>query len=475
MRTRRGMLGQGLRTLGGAVLLGSSAVVLGGCAATGGHQASPVATPAPEAVTFYPWQGWPNFGGPHWAEFAASGLRHFEQAHRGIRVVLGETKPGPAPKYAAAILAGAGPDVFSDWAVSPYLEGRLVLNLAPYLQRDNVNPGIWSPGQMRTMQDAHGVWFVPDYVHVDAMVVNFSLLDRLGLAYPSPDWTYTEAERLFLSASGVKAGQRRYGVHLDFPGGSLGTGDGDLDGYVLHRFGGAVMDGARRTALVDRPAALQALDWHLQLYWNGIAASGPPDLLTTPFMETGSNLLLQNLSTWSNRFKWTYFPVPRFPAGQFSFEATDFLAISAGTKHPDAAWTLLRWLAADPWWSRYCMRLLLRTPSLTSLWQEYVAVVEAAAPPAKGKGVHWFAEAAAHWGLADRTFAVADVESVNAINAQLRLAFARQVGLGTAMRSAAAQVDALQRSAANRTVTAREVARGFPSAGRGIAAVTPGL
>ena len=472
--TRRGLLRHLRSAVGGAVLAGVGSAVLAGCSTSAGSRLAPASAAQPVVVTFFPWQGWPNFEGPNWAKFAATGLQQFESGNPGIRVRLGETKPGPAPKYTAAILAGDGPDVFSDWAMAPYLEAGLVLNLAPYLQQDNVNLDIWSPGQMRAMRTGGGVWFVPDYVHVDAMVINLSLLDTLGIPYPQPDWTHSQAQRLFEAASGVSGGQRRFGVHLDFPGSNLGTGDGDADSYVLHRFGGALMDASREKCLVGQSGAVEALRWHMQLYWDGVAG-GAYNLETTPFMETGSNLLLQNLTTWSNKFKWTYFPVPVFPAGQFSFEATDFLAINAGTKHPEPAWTLLRWLAAEPEWSRYCMKILLRTPSLTSLWTEYAQVVESVAPPAKGKNIHWFTEAVAHWGIADRMFKYAHAQAINAINSELALAFSRKQGVSESMRAAAAQVNALESTSTTFQGAQRAAARAFRSTGPAVAVVQPGL
>ena len=141
--------------------------------------------------------------------------------------------------------------------------------------------------------------------------------------------------------------------------------------------------------------------------------------------------------------------MPRVDPAHSSFEATDYLAVNAGTRHPDAAWRLIRFLSADPWWSRWAMSHLLRTPSLVSLWEEYVARVEAVAPVARGKGLHWFVEAARHWGVASRVFRYQDVEAATIANAALQRAFTRQQSVSTALRDAARQIDTLMASSAH--------------------------
>ncbi len=407
---------------------------------------APAAQSAVTEVVFAPWGGWPAYAGPHWPALIRPGLDHFEQANRGIRVKV--VAPGGAGSFLAAIVAGEGPDVFQDWSIAPYLESGAVLNLASFLRQDNIATTIWSPGQMRTMQDQAGVWFLPCYVHVDVMAVNLSILDGLGVAYPAADWTYREAAALFQAATGTVAGQHRYGVYLHFAGGSLGAPLGNLTTYLLHGFGGSMTDEARTGCMLGQAPAAAAVQWADALYWEGVAGGGALDLAHTAFVEVGSNALPKELQLWENAFKWSFFPVPRYPAGPASFEATDYYAINAATTRPEAAWVLLRFLAADAYWSRYCMHYLLRTPSMVSLWDEYILTVETVAPLAKGKGLHWFVEAARGWGVANRVFRYQHPEAVGLINTALGRAFARTQSVAAALGSVARAVDAMESSAA---------------------------
>ena len=424
---------------------------LGGGGWRRGDRGRRVSRPQPAhaatVVTLTPWQGWQIFGGAHWASFVQSGLRHFEQANCGLRVRL--TGTGGAGSLLPAILAGAGPDVFQDWALAPYLEAGAVLDLVGYLRRDNVPLGLWSPGQMRAMRVGGGVFFLPCYIHVDVMAINLDALDTLGLQYPAPDWSYHDAARLYTAATRRKAGQTSPGVHLHFAGNTLGAPQADLTTYLLHGFGGGLMDRSRTRCTLGDAATVAAVQWVDELYWSGAAGGTRLDLAHTPFQEIGSNALLAELQTWGTAFRWTYFPVPRYPADQSSFEATDYHAVNAGSRNPEAAWRLIRFLSADPWRSRWAMTHLLRAPSPVALREEYVARVESVAPVARGKGLRWFVEAARHWGVANRVFRYQEIEAATIANAALAQAFSHQQSVSAALRGAARQIDALLASAAH--------------------------
>ncbi len=401
----------------------------------------------PVILQFAPWGQWTEIGAK-WQEFLRPGLEPFAAANPNIRVDV--VAPGGGGSFVTPILAGQGPDVFEDWVIPPYLAQNLVLNLQPFLQQDNLNVSLWSPGQIRALSTPGGLWFLPCYVHVDAMAVNLTDLDNLGLPYPSPDWTYEDAAKLYRAATWDKNGQHHYGYGFDIPanGGAIGYGTSDTRAFFLHWFGGSLMDEARTTCTLDAPASVRAVEWLDALVQDKVATSGGSIYGNgaTTFAEVGSNNLPAMLSSWRNNIRWTFFPMPRYPAGQFAFEATDYHAISAATRHPEQAWLLLRFLAADPRWSRYAMRLLLRTPSLLSLWDEYVATVKQVAPPAVGKGVHWFTTAAEQWGVAGRTFRYQQDVAINYINAGLTAAVTRQQSVPLALKTAAQQVNALERA-----------------------------
>ena len=469
--SRRSLLA---RSASAGLVLGTAGW-LTACAA-GSSSAHRTATSGAIDLTYAPWGQWRN-AGAHWQNFVKQGLAHFEQANRGIRVRV--VAPGGGGGFAPSIVAGSAPDVFEDWVMPPYLSQKLVLNLEPYLKRDNLPLSLWSPGQMHAMATESGVWFLPCYIHVDTMIINLTDLDNLGISYPDPTWTYVEAESLYRRATWDKGGNHHFGVALNDMGGRmLGTAGSDTRAYALEIFGGSVMDASRTVCTIDDPRVVRAVTWFDQLYWDKVA--GGSNIATNcTFAEFGSNSLVTAFTQYRSQFKWTFFPIPRYPAGRKCFEATDYHAINATTKHPDEAWTLLRFLSAEPYWSRYCMRSLMRTPSLISLWPEYVSVVESVAPQARSVQLQWYVSAAQHWGVAGRTFKYEHPQAVQIINDALGAAIDRKEGVNIALRSAAQQVNAIEKDApALAAAKAKQTARAhrlYPTHGPAIAPVSPGL
>lgn len=460
--------------LGVGVLAACGPTAVNAGARSASSAAAPQRGPAPTVIRWAPWGGWPSYGGARWQQFIQPGIAYFESKNPGIKLEL--VSPGGGGSFLAAILAGSAPDVFQDWAIGPYRAANAVLNLEPYLRRDNIDPSIWSPGQMHAMSDQAGIQFLPCYVHVTTMAVNLSILDQKGLAYPTPDWTYVQAEQLYRACSGVKGKQRTYGASMYFTGHDLGD-PSSMSSYVFHFFGGSMAAPDRTTCLVGDPRSYQGVQWVETLHHENVLspAARNGDLAHIAFVEAGSAGLPSYLMSWRNNFKWTFFPVPHFPGGQFSFEATDYHAINAGTKHPEEAWTLLRFLSAEPYWSRYAMKYLLRTPSLISLWGEYATVVEQVAPLVKGKGLQYFTDAAQHWGIANTIFKYSQQQVGGIINAQLLKVYNGQASVPLAMRGAGQQVDALESAAGRLNIQAAGLAKAFPVQGAKIAAVQPGL
>lgn len=472
---RRLLIGRCARA-GGAMVVATTLAACGttGKRAVGGH-AHPTAGSGVVEIAFAPWGQWTT-AGSHWMNFIKPGMRYFEEKNHGIRVKV--VAPGGGGSFATAILAGTAPDVFEDWVLPPYLAQNLVVNLDPYLRRDNLPTSLWSPGQMHSLQTQHGTWFLPCYVHVDVMAINLTDLDNLGVSYPDPAWTYTDAAALYQKATWDKGGKHHFGVALDDMGGRmLGTASSDTRAYAMHIFGGSVMDATRTVCTMDDPRVVKAVTWFDQLYWNKVA--GGSNIATNcTFAEFGSNSLPYAFTQYRNTFKWTFFPIPKYPAGRVCFEATDYHAISATSKHIPEAWALLRFLSAEPYWSRYCMKYLLRTPSLVSLWSEYISVVESVAPQAKSVGIKWFIPAAQHWGLAGRTFKYLHPQAISIINGALANALSRKQGVGVAMRSAARQVNALEMSGAAQVKSSvkaqTSIRHHYPTKGPAIGAVQPG-
>lgn len=444
-RIRRRMA---LRGAAGGLGLAAAAVLLAGCAPPVPAGTGPAARHGVQTLTYAPWGQWTSIS--NWQQYMQPVLHRFEQAHPGVRVNPVAPTTG---QYPAAIVAGSAPDVFSEYEIVPLLEGGLTMNLRPLLGRDNIPLTTWSPLQMDAFTTSRGIFFLPTYMNCGVYAINLGDLDARGLAYPDPGWTLAEAESLFRAATWQSAGKPHFGVAPSFNGQTLHPfADNPLPNnhFAVEIFGGAVMDGAQTGCTMADPRVVQAVQWWEALYWAGVAApaGSPRTFPYVTFVETASNGILNQAKTWLNKYKWTYFPVPGYPAGRKAWGGVQGHAISLGTKYPEAAWTLLKFLDVDPWHQRYVMKLLLRPPSILALWSEFTQTLETVIPGLKGKGLQWFAESAAHWSTPGRIFKYQPITAATMIDATMAGVYARKVGVATAMRSVSQQVDALETAGA---------------------------
>ncbi len=418
--------------------------LLSGCARAG----RPAAQAQETVLHFAPWAGW-LAAGPRWQTFVRTPLAAFERSHRGLRVeVVGPVDGGRAIPQ---LLAGTAPDVFSEFDIVPYITSSgLVADLRSKLARDNIPMSTWSAGQMRQFETAAGLWFLPNYLNVAVIAVNLADLDARGIPHPDPGWTIAEAERLFRAATWDAAGRHHYGfcpVYRGVPyrsSGPLPNAD-----FALEIFGGRVMDASRTRCLLGGRAVVRGVRWWQDLFASGVATGiGAP--LATPwaatFVENRNNHLLRDAQLWGSG-RWAFLPIPEYPAGRLSWMGSEGYAISAQSRAPEAAWALLHYLAVDPAFQRYGMRVLLKPPSILALWPEMTAVMEAVVPGFRGRGLHWYAESAARWGRAGRAFKYAPENAMAMINGVFDQIGRQQADPAVVLPAVAKQVDALQAEA----------------------------
>jgi len=469
---RRGLLHKAL-LVAATGTLGSAAAACAGPAA----RARPQATGALTILKFAPWAQWPGIG-QDWVKFIRPPLDNFEQANPGLRIQVVPPVSGGAAL--PQLIGGTAPDVFSEYDIVPYLErGGLLVDLAPLLKQANVSTGIWSPGQMTQFYTGSGLWFLPNYLNVAVMAVNLGDLDELGLQYPSPDWTSEEALLLFQAATFDRGGTHHYGFSPVFRGRpyqSAGPLPNSL--YALEIFGGSVIDATRTQCTLEDPMVVQAAEWWLDMFTSGVATSIHSPLANpwrATFVENRNNHLFADARTWTQQYKWQFVPIPTYPAGQMSWVGSEGYAINAGTKDTEAAWTFLKFLVVETAWQRYGMKILLKPPSILSLWPEMTTTMEQVVPGFVGKGLHWYAESAAHWARAVPDFKYNPVGAMNVVNSAFADMLSGKAAAAEGLRNASQQINAIQAQGPALTASAHASASQFPTVGPAVAAVQPGL
>lgn len=438
----------------GAVVAGAGGAFLLASVGRGGP-AHPGVRSAPVALTLQP-SGtipWNRTTAALYQELLAG----FEQG-AGVRVSL---QPTPWHGNVQAILDGTAADVIADNYPPGYMVpgGDLLLSLEPLLQRDGVAESAWPAAQLAAYRGAAPdgqLRMLPSAFTPLVYAVRLADFDALGVPRPDPNWTHLEfaaAARAMTRGSGAG---KRFGAVLDWYSDHIGGA-----AWPFRAFGGDMQDAQGASTLAAAPGLAAGAYLYGDLLWPGVATTR--DLLGPAYGSSEftagrvsmqlswGGLVLDNALRYRG-FAWDYYAPPAFPAGVTGAAEGEFHAVAATTRHPDAAWALLRFLAADAspsGWQRGLMRLALRQPSLGALWEEWIARARATAPSLQTKRLEAFRDAA----LSGRAFPQQyyprlDQQCQNLAAPSLRSLWTRQAAVAPAFARADQLVNALLARAA---------------------------
>lgn len=328
-------------------------------------------------------------------KLVTEGLAQFAQqgGSKGIRIQMVLFQSTDA--NIAAMTSGSGPDVVYDYNYAPYVEQHLLAPLEGFMHEDRMNPSTWSAGQIGVYQRSGHLYALPAYMGTAVYAVNLSAFDQAGQPYPTADWTSDDFVNVCTQMTGTVNGQTRYG-------GMLYQWNNMIDGsrWIFNAFGGSLMSADGTTSTLSTPGSLAAGRWMFEkCYWPKICVTRSAGYWG---MFGSGQLAMRTMGTWElfgslqsyQNMKWTILPFPIFPAGRATFSTDDFWALNAQSKHPREAWEVIKWASAGTYWNTFNMKLQLLSPARVDLWDQWISVVEAAAPPLKGKGLHWYADAA---------------------------------------------------------------------------------
>lgn len=445
-------------------LLAAGAVVtagaLSGCGATLAQLTR--AAGSPTVLRWRPWTGFPNGQSRAAITLMHEGLQPWLDRNPGVQVrIMTLTDTGTV---VTEMLADSGPDVFEDTFLAPYSESHVAMDLAPYLQREGAEGRVFSASQLLPLQaqvpgpSGTALYGLPAHTRTVAMAVNRGVLDVLGLTEPQPEWTHSDWAQMWEQVVASRPGS--LGGQLDWSGYD-GSG-GNPAPFYLKGFGGEYVDPRDATrAWIAQPGSVAALQWCYGLLLAGVCGGSMATdfaterLVSGPLGTTGG--LLAAAEQWQG-IDWQLYPMPIWPQGRWTLGSGQFCAIWSGTRAPDVAWSLVRYLCLETAWQRYLIRLALIGPNQTALWSEWQQQVTLQAPPLAAVDLGVFTRALQAGELYEgRSFRFAERQS-----SQILLDFGSQVRAGVSVQAAAAaaaaQIDAVQAQQA-RLLAAGELAQ----------------
>lgn len=339
----------------------------------------------PVTLRFMSWSD-AGFG----ADFATP-LKAFEAANPGIKVELvndaGDYNARLADRLAQSSKA---PDVFdvSPYALTDFISRELVLNLSPLMRMDTeigagFVPGLLEVGQRGTSQYAIPIGWNPYY-----MVLNTDLFDKAGLPLPPDDWTLDQYVEL--AAKLNKPGDRTTSLFgTGFETRAFGI-DASVLGFLMSNEGARwFKDG--KSNFTD-PAAIRGLQRMADLVVKDKSAPSETDLgvvgiSTWELFSRGRIAMFPVVRaalpffTRDAKFKWVVRELPRGVAQVNPYFVPHMMSINAGTRHPEAALKLIKFLMTNKAQAQMSKAAIMLPPLQAQLLDP--ALLPPAAPDAK--------------------------------------------------------------------------------------------
>ena len=338
-------------------------------------------------------------------------LEEFHASHPHIRVFYTPDPENFEQRMLADMQAGTAPDVFQGccthlptWAQMDY-----TLDLRPYVEADLDQATIndWDPAQYRSFFAPDGRQFgLPKFHGALALYYNKDLFDEYGVDYPDSSWDHEDYLTAMKRLAQDRSGDRRSNLPVDSDlnrasSRSLATRlwgsmlDVSWDRVQVHvnGWGGHFVapDDPARCRMCE-PEAMEALEWLRARMWDDEVMATPLDVRnmeTRQAFITGQVAMVED-GSWALKdilagadFRIGVAPFPAGPVRRVTLATTDGFGIYAGTKHPDAAWELVKFLISKEY-GRAMARANFLQPARASLVDEWVSFIREEFPGKAG-------------------------------------------------------------------------------------------
>jgi multiple sugar transport system substrate-binding protein len=328
-------------------------------------------------------------------EMAQQMLDGFHASQPNIRVFFTPDPENLVQQMPLDFEAGTAPDVLAGccdflpaWGQQGYL-----LDLAPFVEADMSRADVddWDPAQYRAFFTADGLQFaLPKYHGALALYYNKDLFDEYGVDYPDDTWDHDD----YLAAMRQLTRDRDGDGEIDLWGSMLDAAWERIQVHVNGWGGRFVNPADARQSMMGMPQSLAAMEWIRARIWDDRVMASVLDVQNREtrqafvdqriaMVEDGSWALKDILSMAP--FEIGVAPLPAGPVRRVTLATTDGFAIYAGTRHPEAAWELVKFLVSREY-GRAMARANFLQPARASLVDEWAQLVRAEFP-AKTRGV----------------------------------------------------------------------------------------
>jgi multiple sugar transport system substrate-binding protein len=342
-----------------------------------------VSTPASSASTEVQlvYQDWRTEWFPMMAQQM---LEQFHRTHPDIRVFYVPDPVDVEEKLLEDMKAGVAPDVFAACcSFFPILaQEDQTLDLRPFIEADLAQETIrdWDPVQYSALQKRSGEQYgLPKYHGALALYYNKDLFDQFSVDYPDGSWDHDD----YLEAMKRLTHDRDSDGRID-QWGSITDLSWDRIQVHVNGWGGHFVDPDDPTlSRMGDLQALEAMEWLRARMWDDQVMARPLDVQNmgtqqafisekVAMAEDGSWALKNILS--NAKFRIGVAPFPAGPSRRVTLATTDGFGIYRGTRYPEAAWELMKFLISREYGQAMAQANFLQ-PARASLVQEWVDLI----------------------------------------------------------------------------------------------------
>jgi len=316
-------------------------------------------------------------------------LEKFNTVNPNIKVFFTSDPEKTDEQVLTDFEAGSAPDVFASCCdLLPILaQNGYLLDLRPFVQADLDRSAIddWDAAQYQAFFTGKGVQFaLPKYHGALAIYYNKDVFDKYNVDYPDGTWNhddYHAAMKRLTKFEGQDSKDNLWGSMLDV----------SWERIQIHvnGWGGHLVDPNDPTrSLMAEPEAMAALEWIRSQMWDDHIMANSLDVqkLEPKFAFNQGRLAMVEEGSWALKDILDGAPfrlgVTTFPAGpkhKVTLSTTDGYAVYAGTKHPEAAWELMKYLTGRDY-ERALAESILLQPASASLVDEWIGYIQKGYP-----------------------------------------------------------------------------------------------
>lgn len=343
-------------------------------------------------------------------------LEEFHDTHPHIRVFFTPDPDNLAEQMLNDMQAGIAPDVFQGccqhfptWAQKGY-----TLNLEPYVNADLDQTTIddWNPAQYQAFfTKDKKLYGLPKYHGALALYYNKDLFDSYAIDYPDETWDHDD----YLAAMQALTHDQNGDGQTDLWGSMLDISWDRIQIHVNGWGGHFVNPDDPSDCLMNEPEAMAALEWLRARMWDDKVMATNLDVknITTRQAFINQHVAMVEDGSWALKdilqgatFRVGVAPFPSGPDRKVTLATTDGFGIYAGTKHPDEAWELVKFLISKDY-GRAMARANFLQPARASLVNDWVSYIREEFPE-KTKDMNIAAFADGHindYSVTSETFA----------------------------------------------------------------------